>query len=660
LIEKIVGLTEKFNPIALVGAGGTGKTSIALAVLDHDRIKRRFGHDRRFIRCDQFPASSTHLLRRLSEVINAGVQNPEDLTPLRTFLSSKEMVIVLDNAESILDPQGTNAREIYAIVEELSRFSNICICITSRISTTPPGYKRLNVPTLSMDAAQDTFYRIYDSEADRSNTVNEILEQLDFHPLSITLLATAAHQNQWDTSRLSREWEQRRTGVLQTQHNESLAATIELSLASPLFQELGPDARVLLGVVAFFPQGVDENNLEWLFPTISNRTGIFDRFCILSLTHRRNGFITMLAPLRDYLSPNDPNTSPLLLATKEHYFTRMSVKINPNRPGFGETQWITSEDVNVEHLLDVFTTINTNSDNIWDSCAKFMEHLYWHKKRPTILKPKIEGLPDDHPSKPGCLSQLAQLFYSVGNHVERKRLLTHALNLWRKQENDRKIATTLMGLSNVNRTIGLHEEGILQAKEASEIRGRLSDKAGQAYCLIGLALLLCSDNQLDAAEEAAFRAIDLLPEKGQQSKVCESHHALANIYQSKGDTEKAIHHFEVALGIASPSNWHETLFWIHYELAGLLRREGRFDDAHAHIERAKSHTAGNAYFLGHAMKLKAWVWYNQSRHGEARSEALRAADVYEKLGAAEELEDCRALLRDIEKELITPVASGKS
>jgi hypothetical protein len=42
-------------------------------------------------------------------------------------------------------------------------------------------------------------------------------------------------------------------------------------------------------------------------------------------------------------------------------------------------EWIVSEDVNVEHLLDVFTSIDTNADNVWNACAYFMEHLFWHK-----------------------------------------------------------------------------------------------------------------------------------------------------------------------------------------------------------------------------------------------------------------------------------------
>ena len=658
LVEKVVDLVENLIPIALIGAGGIGKTSIALAVLHHERIKQRFGHHRRFIRCDKFPASSAHFLRKLSNVIGAGVENPEDLTPLRKFLSLGEMLIVLDNAESILDPQVTDAQKIYAVVEELSRFDNICLCITSRISTIPSDCKRFDVPTLSVDAARDTFYRIYDS-GDQSDLVNVVLEQLDFHPLSITLLATVAHQNKWNTNRLIREWERRRTNVLQTQHSNSLGATIELSLASPMFQELGPDARALLGIIAFFPQGVDENNLEWLFPTISNITDIFDTFCILSLAHCSNGFFTMLAPLRDYLSPKDPMASPLLCAIKERYYDRLSVEIDPDEPSFEESWWITSDDVNIEHLLDVFTTIDPDSDDVWDLCGFFIAHLFWHKKRLTVLGPKIEGLPGDHPSKPVCLFILAKLFGSVGKWVEGKRLLVYALDLWKERRSDDWVALVLMVLSDTNRIIGLPKEGIQQAGEALEIYERLGDTGRQADCLIKLAGLLGSDKQFNAAEETIFRAIALLPEEGQQYRVCQSHFALGDIYRSKGEIEKAIYHFEAVIGIAAPFNWNDNLFWAHYNLAHLFRNEGRFDDAQAHIERTKSH-AINRYHLGLAVEIQARIWYSQDRLEEAKSEALRAADIYDELEAAKDVEDCRELLRAIEKKLNTPAASGQS
>ena len=559
------------------------------------------------------------------------------------------MVIVLDNAESILDPLGTDAQEIYAVVEELSRSNNIWICITSRISTTPPDYRHLDIPTLSVDAARDTFYQIYDSNS-RSDLVNEILEQLDFHPLSITLLATVAHQNKWDTTRLISEWGRRRTSVLQTQHSKCLAAAIELSLASPLFQELGPDARGLLGVVGFFPRGIDENNLGWFFPAISDITNIFDKFCILSLTYRSDGFVTMLAPLRDYLSPKDPKSSPLLCMVKEHYFTRLSIDVDPNEPNFGETRWIVSEDTNIEHLLDILTTVDANSDSVWDACVNFMHHLYWHKPRLTILESKIEGLPDNHPSKPRCLNKLAGLLGLVGNWVESKRVLIHALKLWRERGDDYWVARALMALSDKNRPMGLLKEGIQLANEALEIYERLDNTKQQAQCLLRLAYLLNDDEQLDAAEEAASRAIDLLPEDGQQYLVCECHRMLGHIYRSKGETEKAIHHFEIAIGIATPFDWHDHLFWVYYKLVELFLGEGRLDDAQAHVEQAKSHAIDGPYNLGSAMLLQAAVWYKQDKLEEAKSEVLRATELFEKLGAAGDLEACRNCLQVMERE----------
>ena len=675
-----MGFAENLKPVALIGEGGIGKTSIALKVLHHDRIKDWFGDNRRFIRCDQFPASCAHFLNRLSKAIGAGIENPEDLTPLRPFLSSCEMILFLDNAESILDPAGPDAREIKAIVEELSRFENICLGITSRISTVPPPCQRPIIATLSTESACNIFYDIY-KNCGRSDTISNLVRQLDFHALSITLLATVASHNVWDYDRLAKEWETQRVEVLQTDHNESLARTIKLSLSSQAFCKLTPSsspspsrtshkqvthstpdqitpsliphkptpsARELLEVIAFFPQGINENSLDWLFPTVPKRKKILDKFCLLSLTRRNNGFVTMLAPIRDYFVPRDPRSSSLLCAIKDRYFSRLSVVIDPNMPEFGESGWIVSEDINIEHLLDVSTSIDPDVDGIWGVCVDFMAHLYWHKPRETVLGSKIEDLPDNHPSKPECLFWLSRLFESVGNRTEQKRLLAHTLGLERERGNGFQVALTLGLLSDANRALGLYEEGIKQAKEALEIYERLGEPILQARFLSNLAWLFLHYKQADAAEDAATRGLDLISGKGQEFITCQLHWVLGDIHSSRGEIGKAIHHFETALGVASPFDWHNELFWIHHSLAFLFLNGDEPDRANAHVEQAELHTANNAYHLGLIMSVQALFWCQQHRLGEAKSEALRALEVLEKIGATEDVENCMDLLQTIE------------
>jgi len=101
LIE-VVGLAENLTLIALIVVGGIGETSIALSLLYNDHIKELFGENHRFICCDKFLPTLAQFLCQLSNVIVVGVDNPEDLAPLQPFLSSIEMLTILDNAESIL------------------------------------------------------------------------------------------------------------------------------------------------------------------------------------------------------------------------------------------------------------------------------------------------------------------------------------------------------------------------------------------------------------------------------------------------------------------------------------------------------------------------------------------------------------------------------
>jgi tetratricopeptide (TPR) repeat protein len=119
--------------------------------------------------------------------------------------------------------------------------------------------------------------------------------------------------------------------------------------------------------------------------------------------------------------------------------------------------------------------------------------------------------------------------------------------------------------------------------------------------------------------------------------------------RSKGDKEKAIHHFKAALGIASPFNWHGELFWNQYNLADVFCDENEFCDVNTHcIGQAKSHIAYLTYKLGLGMKMQAKVWYRQHRLEEAKAEALHALENYEKLGLAGDAGVCRDLLEKIE------------
>ena len=90
---------------------------------------------------------------------------------------------------------------------------------------------------------------------------------------------------------------------------------------------------------------------------------------------------------------------------------------------------------------------------------------------------------------------------------------------------------------------------------------------------------------------------------------------------------KAVSHDETALGIASSFDWRGSPFGIHYSLAELFFNQGRSDDAHTHIKRAKAHAVNNRYLLARAMGLQAEFWYKEGRFEDAKSEALRAVDV---------------------------------
>ena len=77
--------------------------------------------------------------------------------------------------------------------------------------------------------------------------------------------------------------------------------------------------------------------------------------------------------------------------------------------------------------------------------------------------------------------------------------------------------------------------------------------------------------------------------------------------QAKGEVEKAIYHFEIALRTTSSSNRRDGLHSIYFDLAGRFLGEGGLDRTRAHAEYLKSRALNRPYSPGLVVNLQAWL-----------------------------------------------------
>ena len=155
------------------------------------------------------------------------------------------------------------------------------------------GFHRIEVPTLSEDGARETFYSR--CNLDGLSAVDESIASLDFHPLSIDLLARSVRENDWDATSLLQAWDDGQTSVLRTKYQQSLKEALKLSLHSPTVQSLGTTAQDVLNAIAAFPLGVKEDKLR-----IAGVGAVVDILCQFSLVYRQDRFVKMLSPFRFY------------------------------------------------------------------------------------------------------------------------------------------------------------------------------------------------------------------------------------------------------------------------------------------------------------------------------------------------------------------------
>ncbi|KAF8199393.1 hypothetical protein K438DRAFT_1759281 [Mycena galopus ATCC 62051] len=292
--------------IAILGAGGMGKTALARAVLHHPDIAVRYDHHRIFINCD---AAATHG-NDLAVIIctHLGLKSWKD--PIRAamghFSSGSQFLLILDNLESVWEPLESRIQIekflcLLADVKDLALISQITMRGAERpakVQWTRPFLPQLG--PLAEGAARETFMDITDNFHD-STDVDQVLHLTDNMPLAINLIAHLVDSDGCATV-LSR-WEKERTCLVSEGFDKTsnLHLSISLSLSSPRMMSL-PQSQDLLSLLSILPDGLSDLELvqsKLPIAKILACKAALIRTSLAYIDDRKR--IKVLVPIREYM-----------------------------------------------------------------------------------------------------------------------------------------------------------------------------------------------------------------------------------------------------------------------------------------------------------------------------------------------------------------------
>ncbi|KAJ7915975.1 P-loop containing nucleoside triphosphate hydrolase protein [Mycena leptocephala] len=319
-LSDILQLFSQGTPkIAILGAGGMGKTSLARAVIHHTEITERYNQHRFFVACD---AAANQV--ELAALIGAhvGLKPGKDLTHpvIQYFSSSSESLLILDNLETLWEPV-ESCGKIEEFLSLLTGVDHLALVITMRgaerpakVAWTHPFLPLLK--PLEKAAAQQTFIDIADNTHDPKE-VDEVLSLTDNMPLAISLIAHLVDSE--GCSHVLSRWEEEKTSLISGGYDRTsnLELSISLSLSSP---RLNPHAKDLLSVLGMLPDGLSDVELVQSKLPLDNILGCKAALICTSLAYSDDQKqLKALVPIREYMQKIQPPGDHLIEPLLKHF-----------------------------------------------------------------------------------------------------------------------------------------------------------------------------------------------------------------------------------------------------------------------------------------------------------------------------------------------------
>ncbi|KAJ6586324.1 hypothetical protein DFH09DRAFT_255159 [Mycena vulgaris] len=378
-------LPEKPSRIAILGPGGVGKSSLALAALYHPDVEAKFGSERHFISCESSQSAEDIAAALFSHFALQGCTNPTKAILQYLAGRSAPCVVVLDNMETPWERhQGRSAVE--QLLSHISSIDSVHIIITMR-GEERPGKVRWSRPFLRplsplSDLAARQVFRDISDETHSETQVDELLRFTDNLPLAITLMASIVAFE--GASSVLARWNSERISLLSegSDKNSNLSTSIMMSLSSPRLTAI-PDALTLLGLLSVLPDGVTESTLAEMCLPPMDIALCRVTLCRTSLAYvDQDRRLKALVPIREHMRAFHPPSPELVCCLQRFFLNLVSLfcKKWARSIGSGLVQRLAADLGNIYSLLQIALETDTPPSTETLSCiidlAQFTQVTY--------------------------------------------------------------------------------------------------------------------------------------------------------------------------------------------------------------------------------------------------------------------------------------------
>lgn len=584
-------LKEHHRLVTLVGAGGMGKTRLALAAAE--ALSPAFSGGAAFVALTPLQTAA-QLSVAAGDALQIDLTGSSDATTqLHRWLAPRQLLLVLDNFEHLLESHALPAIDWVKALLQAAPHVQLLITSRERLRVRDERIFELNSltlpgPTVAAEEAEAVLLFLERAQQVSSDfvlnkhnraAVARICQLVNGIPLGIELAAAWVRVLSCDeiADEMARSLDFLvRTDRDTNPRHHSMRAVFDSSwrLLSAAEQQVAARLAVLRG---HFDRAAAQAIAETSLPLLAT---LMDKSLLriatpTGVTATTNVRYEMHELLRQYLFEKLDELGESTQIQRRHatYYTNLAERIDPHLYTHSSPHWRRQMQLEQNNFYAALTwTIAEGNDpalglrlvgylgRFWEAGSRWKEGRQW-------LQHALQQATETGAVRARALVKLGELYHLLEEQMAADQCLREGLAIWQTLQDQPNLAYTLFQLGKATTTRGDYAQAKSLLQESLTLYRQIGDTWGIASLLNQLAGMASHLGDYTSAEAYLEEAAPLMETMPQRPTIGVASNLLGRTLLGQGETERAIVLFERALRIFREEDAPNGIAWALINLA---------------------------------------------------------------------------------------------